>query len=157
MNDVTVIKQNAQGLETWRYQGHILRCGEGWALIEARFNRPDLPFHGILLRQGDRFLELFFSDRWYNIFEIHDKDNDQVKGWYCNITRPALIEPGRITYADLALDLLVYPDGSMLSLDEDEFAALGLDETESKKSLDALHELQGLFKKPLNFIEKFRS
>lgn len=157
MDEVLIIKQNARGEETWRYSGHILQRSEDWVQVEARFNRPDLLFHGILLRQDDRFVELFFNNRWYNIFEIHDKDDDQVKGWYCNITRPALIEPGLITYADLALDLLVYPDGRMLTLDEDEFAALELDETESKKSLDALHQLQGLFNEPVKFFEKFRS
>jgi predicted RNA-binding protein associated with RNAse of E/G family len=115
-------------------------------LIEAYFNRADLPFHGITLAEGDRFLEVYFSNRWYNIFEIHDKLTDVLKGWYCNVTAPAEFSDGIIAARDLALDLFVYPDGRQLILDEDEFADLGLSENENTHALTALQELQSLFK-----------
>ena len=49
-----------------------------------------------------------------------------IKGWYCNITRPARFGPGRVTAEDLALDVFVYPDGRTLVLDEEEFADMKL-------------------------------
>ena len=66
---LTVIKRNLTGEETWRYTGLILRR-EADALIlpsrccaEARFNRPDSPIQGILLKENDRFVETYFTDR----------------------------------------------------------------------------------------------
>jgi hypothetical protein len=88
---LTIIKRNLTGEETWRYTGLILRR-EPDALIlpsrccaEARFNRPDTPFQGILLKENDRFVETYFTDRWYNIYEIHDRDDDRIKSWYCRV------------------------------------------------------------------------
>ena len=58
---VTVIKQNPQGQETWRYSGQVLEHTATYLLLEARFNRDDTPFHGILLARGDRFVETFYK------------------------------------------------------------------------------------------------
>lgn len=144
--ELTIIKRNPQGQETWRYSGAVLRRAQHGLLIEAFFNREDIPFHGILLARGDRFVEAFFSNQWYNIFEMHDRATDALKGWYCNITRPAEFTDGRIDYVDLGLDLLVYPDGHRLVLDEDEFETLDLSQEERRRSLAALDDLQGVFR-----------
>lgn len=146
---VDVIKRNTENKETWRYSGQVLRRWPNAVLLEARFNREDTPFHGIILRRDDRFVEIYYSDRWYNIFEIHDRGDDHLKGWYCNVCRPAEFADGQISYVDLALDLLVYPDGRQLVLDEDEFAALRLDEASLAKALASLRDLQALFEHPV--------
>jgi protein associated with RNAse G/E len=99
-----------------------------------------------VLRRGDRFLETFYTDRWYNIFEIHDRDDDRLKGWYCNIGFPAVIEADdRISYIDLALDLWVTPDGRQSVLDEDEFSALAIDVETRSKALAVLDDLRERF------------
>jgi len=134
------------GEETWRYEGQVLAERSDRVLVEARFNRTDLAFHGVVLRENDRFVELYFNDRWYNIYEVHDRDDDRVKCWYCNVCRPAVFEDGTILYIDLSLDLFVYPDGRMLVLDEDEFAALELDESTKAHARDALGDLQRIFR-----------
>lgn len=139
-----VVKLNLQREETWRYEGRILKKDQQGALVEAFFNREDLPFHAITLRQNDRFLERYFYHRWYNIFEIHDRETDHLKGWYCNITQPAEFSPGKIAYVDLALDLLVYPTGEYLILDEEEFAELTLDPASRQKARQGLQELIGI-------------
>jgi len=143
--DLWVIKRNIEGEETWRYPARVLHRKPGAVLIEAYFNRPDTPFHGILLGQGDRFLEAYYSDRWYNLFEIHDRLDDSLKGWYCNVTLPAEIDEPTISYIDLALDLLVYPDGKQLVLDEDEFAELAITPQVRCQAQDALQALRVLF------------
>lgn len=145
MPEVVVIKMDPARTEKWRYSGKVTGRENTRVEIEAYFNRDDLPFHGITFARGDRFLETYYSDRWYNIFEIHDWRDDHIKGWYCNITRPAEIDGSQIAYVDLALDLLVYPEGHMLVLDEDEFAALDLPEWERKQALGALEELKTRF------------
>ena len=139
---IVVRKLNTKRQETWRYDGCILSQSPNSILIEAFFNRPDLPFHGIVLRENDRFIERYYSDRWYNIFEIHDRDDDQIKAYYCNVTTPAEFVPGFISYVDLALDLLVYPDGTYLVLDQDEFQELKLEAYEQVGALQALESLQ---------------
>ena len=147
MTAVTVIKRNLQGEETWRYTGLILRREPGALILEARFNRPDTPFQGILLKENDRFVETYFTDRWYNIYEIHDRDDDRIKGWYCNIGRPAILEAdNRLSYVDLALDLWVTPDRQQVVLDEDEFAALDLDPDTRSRARQALEELRLRFR-----------
>ncbi len=146
MEPINVLKRNLQGEVTWQYSGLVLERGENFVRLEARFNREDLPFMGVVLKQNDRFVETFYTDRWYNIFEIHDRDDDQVKGWYCNLGRPAAWDaPDTISYVDLALDLWVAADGTQTVLDQDEFEALGLDEATRAQVLTGLAELQTLF------------
>lgn len=139
---VTVIKTDHAGREVWRYQGIVLECGPHHVMLEARFNRDDYVLDYVTLRRGDRFIETFYNDRWYNVFEVHDKDDDRVKGWYYNFARPAQIVDGEIRSDDLALDLWVYPDGRKLVLDRDEFDALPIEDGERVAVLEALEVIR---------------
>jgi len=151
MNEFSVYKCNSRGEVVWQYQGRVVSRGEGAIVIEAFFNREDLPFLGIVLRTNDRFIETFYTDRWYNIFEIHDRQNFQLKGWYCNIGRPAVLNGlESLSYEDLALDLWVTPEGVQQVLDEDEFVALDLDQFSREKARAALAELQNIFHERFN-------
>jgi len=143
---IIIRKLDVDHQETWRYEGQILRIEPDCLLIEALFNRDDLQFHGITLKRNDPFIERYYQDRWYNIFEMHDREDGHLKGWYCNVSKPAEFNPGEITYVDLALDLLVYPDMRYLILDEDEFRCLNIDETSRSKAREALEELISLVK-----------
>lgn len=143
---ITVIKQNNLGEETWRYSGEVIERGRNYLVVEAFFDRQALDFHGMWLCKGDRFVETYFFDRWYNIFEIHDRSDDVLKGWYCNISSPAIEKDGQLVYKDFALDLLVLPGGQQIVLDEDEFSALELSPREQEKTLAALAELQDHFR-----------
>ena len=89
MSPITIIKLNLARQETFRYGGEVLEWRPDGVLLEAFFNRPDLPFHGLVMGQGDRFVEGYYTHRWYNIFEMHARQDDHLKGWYCNVTRPA--------------------------------------------------------------------
>jgi len=142
--ELVVIKLNLAGEETWRYSGELLKRDAHSLTLRALFNRPDTPVHGVLLRQGDPFIEIYYNDRWYNIFQVHDRDSAEIKAWYCNVTRPAEISAGQIRYVDLALDLLVFPDGRQLVLDEDEFEALQPGPELRAAALGALEELKTL-------------
>jgi len=149
---ITIIKQNLLGEETWRYHGKVIDRGRNYLVVEAFFDRQDMEFHGMWLREGDRFVETYYFDRWYNIFEIHDHLDDKLKGWYCNISKPAIEIEGSLVYKDLALDLLVFPDGGQIVLDEDEFEPLALSLTERNTALAALAELQEYFQVKLRAI-----
>jgi uncharacterized protein len=145
MNKMTVVKLDPQRQEIWRYSGEVLARSANAVLIEAHFNRDDMEFHGMSLKRSDRFVEVYDRLRWYNVFEIYNRDDGALKGWYCNVTLPAEIEAEEIRYVDLALDLLVFTDGRQLVLDEDEFAELELDEATLVHARQALEELSALF------------
>ena len=146
LTPITVIKRNTTGAETFRYSGVILRQEPGLVVLEARFNRSDLSFMGTVLRQGDRFVETFYTDRLYNIFEILDLEDDRIKGWYCNVGCPAVREADdRLSYVDLALDLWVAPDGLQTVLDEAEFIALQLDGDTRRAAKAGLEGLKKVF------------
>jgi protein associated with RNAse G/E len=142
---IAVRKRDHTGRITWEYTGIVLAQAQDFVRLEARFNRADMPFQGITFKQNDRFVETFYMDRWYNIFEIHDRDDDQIKGWYCNIGHPACWDaPDAISYIDLALDLWVTPDGAQTVLDLDEFEDLELDDVIREQAVLALARLQAL-------------
>jgi uncharacterized protein len=144
---ITVIKRDVDGQERWRYRGVVLEAGANFVRLEARFNRADLPFQDTVFRQNDRFVEVFYSDRWYNIFEIHDREDDRIKGWYCNLGQPMVWDaPDQISYRDLALDLWVSVTGQQTVLDEDEYERLGLDEWTRAQVQAGLAELQKMFR-----------
>ena len=146
MNTITIIKQDYQGIEIHRYSGQLIEQLPGELKIEAYFDWQEIAVEGIVLNKGDRFIESYFEQRWYNIFEIHDRSNDHLKAWYCNICFPPEISKGFISFRDLALDLLVYPDGSHIVLDQDEFESLLITPDVRSEALNALQELQELFK-----------
>lgn len=143
---ITIRKRNFSGDISWEYTGEIILQEEKILRLEARFNRDDLPFQGIVLKRNDRFVETFFSDRWYNIFEIHDRDDDSLKGWYCNISHPFTWDtPWIISYQDLLLDLWVNMAGEQSILDVDEFESANLSENLREQALFSLSELQRQF------------
>jgi protein associated with RNAse G/E len=142
---IKVQKKNLAGEVTYEYEGMLLQRDEHSIVLEAFFDRVDLAFLDVVFKTGDRFVEYYYTDRWYNIFAVHDRDNGMLKGWYCNIGKPAVLEDGVVSYIDLALDLWVSTDGKQTVLDEDEFEALEVDEELRAGALNGLEELQQLF------------
>ena len=145
MPDVTVYKLDLQGRVTWQYTGQVLQRESDRVIVEAFFNRDDIPIMGVMLKRNDRFVETFYNDRWYNIFEIYDRDDGTLKGYYCNIAKPAVIVDGSVSYVDLALDLWVTSDGKQMVMDEDEFDGLDLDIETRSMALRGLEALQAYF------------
>jgi predicted RNA-binding protein associated with RNAse of E/G family len=137
-----VRKLDYKGTEVFSYSGQIVRRTETSVVLEAIFDMDEREFHGLLFRRGDRFIETHYSDRWYNVLAVHDVETGDLKGWYCNISRPAAIDNATISAEDLALDLVVLLDGTQFVLDEDEFAALNLDSADRARAVAALSELQ---------------
>ena len=142
---IKVQKKNPAGEVTYEYEGELLSHEGNVIVLEALFDRADMPFQDVVFKTGDRFVEYYYTDRWYNIFAIHDRESDVVKGWYCNIGKPAVIQAEVVSYVDLALDLWVSVKGEQTVLDEDEFKELGLDAELENKALTALQELKTYF------------
>ena len=142
---IKVQKKNLAGEVTYVYEGEVLSRDEHSITLEAFFDRADMSFIDTVFRTGDRFVEYYYDDRWYNIFEIHDLDDGRIKGWYCNVCKPASFEDGVVAYVDLALDLWVSADGTHHVLDEAEFEELNLSEEIRTSALQGLQDLKQVF------------
>jgi protein associated with RNAse G/E len=138
---VSIHKLDDKGLELWVYEGVILDHSETQITVEARFDRADIEIEGLQLNRGDRFVETYFFNRWYNIFAIYQVETSKFKGWYCNITRPAWLDGNHLYAEDLALDLIVLPDRRMTVVDQAEFDNLTLPVKDRHNAYEALNEL----------------
>jgi predicted RNA-binding protein associated with RNAse of E/G family len=141
---ITLIKRNYRGEQKVVYTGEVEARGATWVRVRALFRNPDKDAGYVVFRRNDTFIEWHYSDRWYNVFELHDVDDGHLKGWYCNIARPAVITDDTIVADDLALDVFVSPDGSILLDDEDEFAALDISAEERQQALATVETLRGM-------------
>ncbi len=144
MSKVVVYKLDENGVVVWQYPAVILDRQAAMVRLEAYFNRDDLDLGFAIFKRGDRFIETFYSDRWYNVFAVYDRDNQEMKGWYCNICRPSELGDTIIRCEDLALDVWSSPNGQIQILDEEEFYALHLTSEERQNCLLALQELERL-------------
>jgi hypothetical protein len=107
-------------------------------------------FGFVRFEPGDVFTEYYWRDRWYSVKEVRAASG-ALKGWYCDITRPAVRSGAEVVVEDLDLDLWRSADGAeVLRLDEDEFAESGLAERDphaAAAAVAALDELEALARK----------
>ncbi len=141
---ITVHKLDHRGQEVWRYPGRLIEQTPSSLVLEAFFDRDSQTIGGMTLRRGDRFIETYYADRWYNIFAVHDGRDGPLKSWYCNIARPARFEPGHLFAEDLALDLIVDRLGRWIVLDQEEFERLEIPLQDRERAIQTLEELQHL-------------
>ena len=141
-NPITVYKNNHRGEPVWQYQGSVIERGDNYICLRAYFDRKEANLGFVSFNRGDLFIEWFFNDRWYNIFQVHEGDSEVIKGWYCNITRPALIGEDSIMADDLELDIWVMPNGTTMLLDEKEFGDLDLSTDERMAALRAIQTIR---------------
>ena len=99
-------------------------------VVRAQWTRPAIDLGYTQIAPGDMLDEYFYADEWFNVFTWFTK-NGRLRGWYCNVTRPAIIRAGSITSVDLELDLFVSANRQVLTrLDIDEFEVRGYQQTE---------------------------
>lgn len=119
---ITVSKLNSLGETKIQYQGEIVERLSNGVVIQAYWKHPTKDLGYTRFEPGDRFIEYYYTNRWFNIFDISATDGKR-KGWYCNVAEPAFIHDDHIEQVDLLLDVWVDPVGRHLLLDEDEFEA----------------------------------
>ncbi|MGV9913193.1 DUF402 domain-containing protein [Streptomyces tendae] len=104
-------------------------------------------FGFVRFEAGDVFTEYYWRDRWYSVKEVRTATG-VLKGWYCDVTRPAVLTGNELVVEDLDLDLWRSADGTdVRRLDEDEFAESGLadrDPGAAAAAVAALDELERL-------------
>ncbi|MFC7306931.1 DUF402 domain-containing protein [Streptomyces monticola] len=103
-------------------------------------------FGFVRFEPGDVFTEHYWRDRWYSVKEVRTGEG-ALKGWYCDMARPASRTGAgaELVSEDLDLDLWVSADGaSVLRLDEDEFAESGLADRDPEAASAASRALDDL-------------
>ncbi|MCC3770169.1 DUF402 domain-containing protein [Streptomyces sp. UNOC14_S4] len=133
-----------------RYPATVVRDDGTHLVVRAPWAAPDARDFGFVrFEAGDVFTEHYWRDRWYAVKEVRSADGT-LKGWYCDIARPAALDADggtvTVTVEDLDLDLWVSADGgTVLRLDEDEFEESGLearDPEAASRARTALDELE---------------
>lgn len=158
-SEITIHKLSAAGEEIIVYTGEVLERDGDSVKVRAVFNHKGSRFGTLEIERGDVFIESYFENRWYNIFEVRDGESGRLKGWYCNIVRPAVIEDQEVRQEDLALDFVVDPEGVPNVFDREEFEELSLSAEEREQAQAALQELQQLLeerKGPFRRLRKER-
>ncbi|MGH2410947.1 MAG: DUF402 domain-containing protein [Chloroflexota bacterium] len=144
MSAITVRKHDWRGRFRYSWSGRVVARTVDHLTIEAIWNGPGEPRVGeIAFALGDRFLEYYYPGKGYAIWQIERPDGN-LKGWYCNISTRVEERDGTLSFRDLLLDLLVYPDGRMSVLDQEEFEAArheGLDPADAAAAETALAEV----------------
>jgi protein associated with RNAse G/E len=122
---VHVRKLKPDGSLDFAWQGEVLRCDASGIVLRAEFNVDLVEREWATFRRGDVFVEHYYFDRSYNVFQISAPDGT-LKGWYANVGLPAALnaEAGELEYVDLALDVWTNPNGTFVVLDEEEFEEL---------------------------------
>ncbi|MFG2653067.1 DUF402 domain-containing protein [Streptomyces sp. NPDC048436] len=119
--------------------GIVVTVRAPWAAAGVR------DFGFVRFEPGDVFTEHYWRDRWYAVKEVRTSTGT-LKGWYCDITRPAVRDGSTVTVEDLDLDLWCSADATtIIRLDEDEFTESGLTERDpaaAKAALSALDDLE---------------
>jgi hypothetical protein len=141
--EVRLIKAGATKI---RYPADLLSDDGTHVTVRALWAAPGVRDFGFVrFEPGDVFTEHYWRDRWYSVKEVRTGDG-VLKGWYCDITRPAeLDEAGGLSVEDLDLDLWVSADGNeIVRLDEDEFEESGLGDRDPKAAAEAVRALDEL-------------
>ena len=122
---VHVRKLRPDGSQAFAWNGVVLRCDSAGIVLRAHFNVDLVDLGFTTFRRGDEFVEFYYWDRWYNVFQVSAPDGT-LKGWYANVGLPAELrgESGELVYVDLALDVWAQPNGEFVVLDQDEFDVL---------------------------------
>ncbi|MGI5424823.1 DUF402 domain-containing protein [Streptomyces sp. CA-179760] len=143
--DVVLVKA---GRTKIRYTGELLADDGTRVTVRAPWAGGGVRDFGFVrFEPGDVFTEYYWRDRCYAVKEVRSATGT-LKGWYCDITRPAVMSGPELVVEDLDLDLWRSADGTdVRRLDEDEFADSGLAETDPQAAaaaLSALDELETL-------------
>jgi hypothetical protein len=104
-----------------RYTGVVISDdGDHLVLQAVWLHENDLGVARI--EPGDIATEHYWRSRYFSIWEVRGPAG--LRGWYCNVARPAVLADGVIQSRDLELDVWISADwATHVILDEDEFEA----------------------------------
>ena len=70
MQQITVHLVKPRKQRTVVYEGMVLVEEPGHVLVHARWERREMDLGYVVFAPGDHFYEHYYSEHWYNIFEV---------------------------------------------------------------------------------------
>lgn len=110
-----------------------------------------LRFDEMTVDSGDVVVQYFPRNEWFYV-QKYLTPAGQLKGWYCNISTPPLVEGSKITTKDLIVDVFVWPNRNYRVLDLDE-----LEKLKSELQPSLVQKVHGAREKLVRMIERKES
>lgn len=116
-----VAPRRYDGSPKFRYPVDGLELGPIRWVVHGVFG-PEIGPHSDRLGfyPADHTIEFYTAGAWSNVYAVFSPTG-LARGYYCNLGTPPERARDEITYTDLDLDVLVWPDGRHAVLDEDEY------------------------------------
>jgi hypothetical protein len=118
---IVELKRTLSGRET-QFECRVLH-GEGPHLVVLFVSAEAMRVHGVDLPPRTVTFGHFWQDRPYNVYHWLDGSGGRAIGAYVNLAAETHIEPGRVEWLDLAVDILALPGAPPRVLDEHEIPA----------------------------------
>lgn len=119
---VDVCVRKYDGTEHRRWEANLVEQQESLIVLEGVFE-GEVDHHLMgRINSGTKSIEYYWRDRYYNVFRLTEPAGT-FRSFYCNISTPAELTGGVLTYVDLDIDVLVEPDFSYRVIDLDDFEA----------------------------------
>ena len=125
------------------WTGQVLHDDGNRTVIKAPWAGTDRPlFLGYtVFEPGDTFVETYYRERWFSIWQVVSHRTGRTKGWYCNICQPFERDGDELRFVDMELDVFVFPDGRFVILDEDDLERAQLPDSEKIAARAGLEEV----------------
>ncbi len=121
-------------IKSFKYDGHLHRTWlENWrvpadklAPEHADANLMVFVNHNTMIREANGKvwqsripgITFFVPGQWYNVVALIEQAGIR---YYCNISSRAILTGNVITYIDYDLDVVLYPNGNVAVVDQDEY------------------------------------
>ncbi len=117
---ITIVSKKYDGTTREIYTGQLLELAGSMIRVQVTAGTPidrgaDRP-----AATTDAGIEMYFADRWYNVWHFLEHGINEYL-WYSNIAMPAEFDGTTLQWIDLDIDVCCHWDGSIETLDYDEF------------------------------------
>ncbi len=111
---------------SYKHDGHIRRSWDQGFVLEANDERYIIVTNKTWVEDDDGHkwftrepaICYFYPDRWFNVIAMLRETGTY---YYCNLASPVLYDGKAVKYIDYDLDYKIYPDGTVMLLDENEY------------------------------------
>ena len=117
---ITILSTKYDGSLLETYSGHLLEQVGALIRVQVTGKTPIFRDTDHSPTTADDGIEMYFTDRWFNVWHFLTRGMDRYL-WYANIATPATFDGTTLQWIDLDIDVVCHLDGTIESLDLDEF------------------------------------